>query len=46
MVTTQVYEVDGREALCPEKAMVLGPCKVIGMEHPHIRVRSVDVGLE
>jgi hypothetical protein len=37
--------VSGREALCPEKALALGPCKVIGMEYPHISVRSVDVTL-
>jgi len=46
VITTHVHEVSGRETLCPEKAMVLGPCKVIGMEHPHILTRSIDVTVD
>jgi len=26
--------------------MVLGPCKVIGMEYPHIRARSIDLAVD
>ena len=28
---------------CPEKAIILGPCKVIPLEHPHIACRLIDV---
>ena len=45
VLTSHAHEVIGGEAICPENAMVLGPCKVIGMEHPNIRTRCVDVTL-
>ena len=33
----------GGELTCPEKATLLGPCKVIAKEYPHLSCRSVDV---
>ena len=34
----------GRSTLvCPEKALVLGPCRVISLEYPEIACRSVDL---
>jgi amino acid adenylation domain-containing protein len=46
VVTTQTHDVTGEEALCPEKAMVLGPCRVIGLEYAFITARNVDIVLE
>jgi NAD(P)-dependent dehydrogenase (short-subunit alcohol dehydrogenase family) len=45
VLTSHVHEVDGSERICPDNAMVLGPCKVIGMEHPNIRARSIDLAV-
>ncbi|MGB7925178.1 MAG: MupA/Atu3671 family FMN-dependent luciferase-like monooxygenase [Pyrinomonadaceae bacterium] len=42
-VTSNMQAVTGVEALRPEKATVLGPCKVIPQEHINIKCRSVDV---
>jgi acyl transferase domain-containing protein/acyl carrier protein len=46
VLASHAHEVIGVEIVCPEKAMALGPCKVIGMEQPHILARSIDVSLE
>src|SRR5206468_3059838 len=35
----------GDEALCPAKTTILGPCKVIPQEYPHIRCQSIDIDL-
>ena len=43
VVSNNMQQVTGVEVLCPEKATVLGPCKVIPQEYPHITVRSIDV---
>ncbi|MDF5732626.1 MAG: acyltransferase domain-containing protein, partial [Rhizonema sp. PD38] len=43
IVTNNMHEVTGSEVLCPEKALVLGPCKVIPLEYPNITCRSIDV---
>jgi len=45
VVTTGMQEVVGGELICPEKATVLGPCKVIPQELSHITCRSFDVEL-
>ena len=42
-VTSQVQEVTGDERLAPEKATVLGACKVIPQEFPYISCCAVDV---
>ncbi len=46
VVTTHVHSVTGDEDLCPEKAMVLGPCRVIPLEYPGFEAEQVDVVLE
>ena len=46
VLTSHVHEVDGSERICPENAMALGPCKVIAMEQPHIRARSIDLAVD
>ncbi|WP_337886319.1 type I polyketide synthase [Fischerella thermalis] len=42
-VTNNMHEVVGQEQLQPEKATVLGPCKAIAQEYPHMSCRSVDI---
>jgi len=37
------HEVTGDETLRPEAATVLGPCRVVGIEFPNLRCRSVDL---
>ena len=43
VITNHMQEVTGEEPLCPGKAAVLGPVKVIPQEYPGIRCRSIDV---
>lgn len=43
VVTDKLQEVTGEEELSPEKALVLGLCKVIPQEYPRINCRSIDV---
>ncbi|MBN3897495.1 MAG: acyltransferase domain-containing protein [Nostoc sp. NOS(2021)] len=42
VVSNQTQEVNGNETLDPEKATVLGLCKVISHEFPNIVCRSID----
>lgn len=46
VVTDQLEDVTGNESLRPEKAMLLGPCKVIPQEYSHLACRIVDVELQ
>ncbi len=43
VVTSNIHDVTGEERLYPEKATVLGPCKVIPQEYPNITCCSIDV---
>jgi phthiocerol/phenolphthiocerol synthesis type-I polyketide synthase E len=45
IVSTNMQKVAGEAALCPEKAAVLGPCRVIPQEYPNITCRSIDITL-
>ncbi len=45
VVSSNLQDVTGEEALCPEKATLLGPCTVIPQEYPNIRCRTIDVVL-
>lgn len=45
VVSDSVQEVTGEELLCPEKAMVLGPSRVLPQEYPNIAYRSIDIVL-
>src|ERR1022692_235387 len=45
IVTDQLYAVDAGENLCPGKATLLGPCKVIPQEFPRVTSRIIDVVL-
>jgi len=45
VLTNNMQEVTGVEELCPEKATILGPCKVIPQEYPNISCRSIDIAI-
>ena len=45
VITDQVQEVTEEEWLCPAKATIMGPVRVIPQEFPGIRCRSIDVVL-
>jgi acyl transferase domain-containing protein/acyl carrier protein len=45
IITANVQEVTGEEVICPEKALVLGPAKVIPQEYPYIICRTIDIDL-
>ena len=43
VVAEGVQDVTGEESLAPEKATLLGPCRVITLEYPNVTCRCVDV---
>ncbi|MCP4155666.1 MAG: amino acid adenylation domain-containing protein, partial [bacterium] len=43
VITDNMQEVTGNEQLCPEKAPVLGPIKVIPQENLEVSCRSIDI---
>ncbi|MEH2238966.1 beta-ketoacyl synthase N-terminal-like domain-containing protein [Nostoc sp.] len=45
IVSNNIQSVTAEEMLCPEKATVLGPIKVIPQEYSNISCRSIDVAL-
>ncbi|HEY6804820.1 MAG TPA: SDR family NAD(P)-dependent oxidoreductase [Pyrinomonadaceae bacterium] len=45
IISNNLQEVTGEEELCPEKATLLGPCRVISQEYQNILCRSIDVVL-
>ena len=45
VLTNQMQSVSGESVVCPDKATVLGPCRVISQELPHVRCRSIDIVL-
>jgi amino acid adenylation domain-containing protein len=46
VLTDGAQRVTGEESILPEKAAVLGPCRVIPREYPNVACRSVDVVLD
>lgn len=42
-VANNLYDITGDEELSPEKATIVGPCKVIPQEYPHITSRQIDL---
>src|SRR5262249_8175052 len=42
-VAEGLQDVTGEELLAPEKAMLLGPCRVITLEYPNLTCRCIDV---
>ncbi|HEB56032.1 MAG TPA: SDR family NAD(P)-dependent oxidoreductase, partial [Gammaproteobacteria bacterium] len=45
-VANGLHDVTGEESLFPQKASILGTCKVIPLEYPNIRCRSVDINFD
>ncbi|PMB17137.1 acyltransferase domain-containing protein, partial [Fischerella thermalis] len=45
VISNNIQEVNGNEKLDPEKAAILGLCKVIPQEYPNISCRCIDVAL-
>lgn len=45
IVANHLCEVTGEEGLCPEKALTMGPCRVIPLEYPNITCRCIDIVL-
>jgi acyl transferase domain-containing protein len=43
VVTNQVHSVTGREHLSPQKASVLGACRVLPQELPRLTTRAIDL---
>ncbi|MEH2238956.1 MAG: beta-ketoacyl synthase N-terminal-like domain-containing protein [Nostoc sp.] len=43
VISNNMQEVAGEELLCPEKATLLAPIRVIPQEYPNINCRSIDV---
>ena len=43
ILSSQVHQVTGDERLCPEKALILGPCGVIPKEFSNLKCFNVDV---
>ena len=44
IVTGAAHVVLGDEAVLPERAAALGPCRVLPQEYSHVRSRFIDVG--
>lgn len=45
VVSSDMQRVAGEAVLSPDKALLLGPCKVIGQEMPNVRARAIDIVL-
>lgn len=45
VVSSNMQKVVGEEIVHPEKATLLGPCKVIPLEMPRVTCRSIDIVL-
>ena len=45
IVSNGMQTVVGKDGWSPEKAILLGPCKVLRREHEHVRTRSLDIEL-
>ena len=43
VVSSGMHAVGGESWVCADKATLLGPCRVIPQEYPHLSCRSVDV---
>jgi len=43
VVSNHLQQVTGDENVCAEKATLLGPCRVIPQEYPHVKCRSIDI---
>jgi malonyl CoA-acyl carrier protein transacylase/acyl carrier protein len=46
VISNQMHELFGETITYPEKATVLGPCRVIPQEYANITCRSIDISLD
>ena len=45
VITDNLHKITGEELLFPEKATILGAAKIIPLEYPNIKCRSIDIVL-
>jgi len=45
VITNHIQDVTGEETIVPEKAILLGPCRVVPHEYPHISCTTIDISL-
>jgi len=45
VTTNHLHDITGTESLVPEKATILGPCRVISQEYSQLECRLVDIAL-
>ena len=45
IVSNNMQQVTGKDILCPEKATLLGPCRVIPQEYPNVICQCIDIML-
>lgn len=43
--TSNLYEVTGKEDIQPEKALIIGPLRVLPQEFPNISCRNIDIDI-
>jgi non-ribosomal peptide synthase protein (TIGR01720 family) len=43
VISSNAQKVLSKDQVCPEKAMILGPCRVTPLEYPGVTCRSVDI---
>lgn len=43
VISSGMQNVSGDELVCPEKAAIIGPCRVIPQEYPALTCRSIDI---
>lgn len=46
VVTNNLCDVTGEEQICPEKSTLLGPLRVIPLEHPKLQCKGIDILLD
>jgi acyl transferase domain-containing protein len=46
VITCGVHDVTGKEPLFPDRALGLGPCRVIPQEYPNARCQNIDVEVD
>ncbi|NIM16914.1 MAG: amino acid adenylation domain-containing protein [Candidatus Aminicenantes bacterium] len=46
VVSNHLHKIEKGDICSPEKATILGPCKVISQEYPHIICRSLDIDID
>src|SRR5579875_3590105 len=45
VISNNMQDVTGSELLCPQKATIAGPCRVISQEYPQLHCYSIDIAL-